>query len=1429
MIRHISIVPLILSNVFATVTFAATFRVPLTVVEGLGQSRHEIVTAGVPLKKGALTEPEQARLLDASGRVLPAYASCCSRWPDGSVKWLLIHCPVDLAGGATAHWTLAAGGPPARPGDRVRVEDGADGVVVTTGPMRFRIGKKGFRFLEQVAIDSNHDGRFDAGEELLRPGAGGSWMDLEHASPHAPQEENWLWDAAGGPRERFSAAPDARDYHVTVEEAGPARAVVAVRGYYRNGPGRKVAPFWVRYTAGAGEAKIVVEHFFAFDGDPQTDFLRALALRLPLKTSSPLATTFGIRGNGRFAVPAGFQEAALFEVVPDRFYTCVPYTADRAVPYRIEGSKAGPKAASPAGDAASTVLHQGVEAGGWVHLEGEGIHLTLAMRDFWQLHPKELRIAPATGDLDIYLWPERGNKVLDLRRRYKDHDDAGHYDLGWYPDEGRGVGKTHELVLDFSGAPPLQTWASAQEPLRAFASPQHYADTGLWGPFATCDPQRFPRWEARMDAGMEWLLRLPSVFHWDGMIDWGDTLFNGYEVAGHDQVKDVPKGSWVLRGYDGWMNNECSFAGAVLLYFLRTGDLRVWRRFERMTQHVMDVDTVHCASNRRVIGGGHRHDEQHWGNYVTGYGTAAEEASQLYFFTGRQSAREMAVKYADWYLDGDWCEWENRIGCLVWAWEVTGDPRYLKALAPEALEQDTYVKSLHRPFFRSHATILGLAHYAAVVPNDWAQTVLRRAARRMIDEDMGNGSGLNLLAIACAQTNDADLRQWLRRFLASHDPYGTPVVDAFDYKKLMPGRAAEVDFEVLQQLVRYPGFGVQNPFGLVSNVLTQYPYAMRALGDGGLTEADRYLADSVYRRKGWGWEWGMRGPKVAPLPGCHFEPIAMDAVANRNPLADPFEEKDRQPCPALRPGDLGFQFEESGPPLRGFLPVRWGTLYPRRVHFPMPSEHDDRNLCGLPFGTMFQCNGIPFDLPDPRRSADGKTILVLQDNQRAVIPAAKTVRRLHFLGHVGRRLSTVQEIGARYRIRYADGTEQAVDLVNMVHFEHVLYWGFSKQARFARNWKLHGGWDGEPFLLHTFTLEAEDRPIREIVVEDGGNHFGFVLLAVTAEVAGEHSPPPLRTVRFGAGEQGAAKNLWKAGGGGGWTDLELELGQGDRQVFSHGRATYRLAVPNGDYDLELEMAGHGGMLGVDVIVGGQLRVKGYCPTHQPAPGSDGFTEVVRFPVRVTDGLLDVALANDAGAGTWFHPAPIRDSRWALWTLNLYPGSRQAPPPLPEIPYGWAERDLQWLPSPWHIEQEATNELARTCLRSRSSRGTFRVDLPPGQYDLDLIVGFRGDRQQGQVPDMNVRLQGHPVLQRFASPPARLAQTLRFPATVKAGQPLELVFSPASRGAEWGINALIVRRAKVLVGRCAGQAVTAGGVDAIESRATEHVPAPAPRR
>jgi hypothetical protein len=205
-----------------------------------------------------------------------------------------------------------------------------------------------------------------------------------------------------------------------------------------------------------------------------------------------------------------------------------------------------------------------------------------------------------------------------------------------------------------------------------------------------------------------------------------------------------------------------------------------------------------------------------------------------------------------------------------------------------------------------------------------------------------------------------------------------------------------------------------------------------------------------------------------------------------------------------------------------------------------------------------------------------------------------------------------------------------------------------------------------------------------------------------------------------------------------------------------------MTAPDGDYDLELAMSGWNGNLGVDLIANGQLRVAAYCPTHQVAPGSPDFTEVVRFPVHVARGTLDLTIANDAGAGTWWHPAPINTSRWALWGLRLLPATRPLPAPLPELAYGFAERDIAWLPQPWGLSEETTLDLARTCLHSRSPKGTFRAAVPAGQYELELVIGYTAARQQGQTPKMNVTLQGQQVLTDFVSPQSKEAKSLKFP-------------------------------------------------------------------
>src|SRR5438105_3088903 len=66
-------------------------RVSLTIEEpsGLKRIAHP-VTSGLPLAEGELRDESHVRLLDDRGQQLPLQTQVLARWPDQSIKWLLL-------------------------------------------------------------------------------------------------------------------------------------------------------------------------------------------------------------------------------------------------------------------------------------------------------------------------------------------------------------------------------------------------------------------------------------------------------------------------------------------------------------------------------------------------------------------------------------------------------------------------------------------------------------------------------------------------------------------------------------------------------------------------------------------------------------------------------------------------------------------------------------------------------------------------------------------------------------------------------------------------------------------------------------------------------------------------------------------------------------------------------------------------------------------------------------------------------------------------------------------------------------------------------------------------------------------------------------------------------------------------------------------
>ena len=100
---------------------ASPDEVALTVREPSGVLREAWpVTSGVPIPQGRLRRARRVALRDAQGPAIPVQAEVLSRWPDGSVRWLLLDFQVDLKPRGTRQLVLSYGpdvqpAQPARP------------------------------------------------------------------------------------------------------------------------------------------------------------------------------------------------------------------------------------------------------------------------------------------------------------------------------------------------------------------------------------------------------------------------------------------------------------------------------------------------------------------------------------------------------------------------------------------------------------------------------------------------------------------------------------------------------------------------------------------------------------------------------------------------------------------------------------------------------------------------------------------------------------------------------------------------------------------------------------------------------------------------------------------------------------------------------------------------------------------------------------------------------------------------------------------------------------------------------------------------------------------------------------------------------------------------------------------------------------------
>ncbi len=650
-----------------------TNRIKLTIENPGGVERKAWpITQGVPFADGDLERGSPVRAVGPDGKALPTQATCLATWNRDLkyVKWLLVDFQADLEADKTGEYFLeyGPGVEAVDPGQGVSAERSEGRLRVDTGGLRldFRLPPRGGQ--PQVAL-------FQRARDFLS----GCWIrkgdDWHDVFRGGPGPYLYLVDTHGEVYDSFRAGPTPR---VVVEEAGPMRVCVCVKGYHASNNGLHLCPYTVRIHAYAGRNDLRIFHTFVFDQDPNAMAFSEVGLFFPLDLGDDLRMGFGGQENAHWA--ERWEEGRFLQ--------------DSDISYQVTRDE------EPFGE--------GEKTRGWASLCGDVASAFVSIRDFWQQYPKGYGLT--RDGIDVKLWPAEyrepvtfdtpwkeqpayfSGQMGDPSARAKDRDEATvkeileryptaplnlksfsgetEEDVRWiesmidkyapgrtasYNDtgtnDGIGAGKTHEFWMRFSGDAISDEEAESlgicvQEPVIAPADPAY-----MWSTMATRDvfggaDPRFEELDRLLDAVTEKVAIEPM--HRARL--WGFWRF-GNMCCSHAGTPPVL--AYLMHpedmSYVGPYNNEADDpCWGLWTQFLRTGDRRFFLAACGHSRAMGEVGICHANPGRpEAVGLVHYHNAHQWSGGYSPSHTVNTALFMHYYFTGEGRMREIALEPAD--------------------------------------------------------------------------------------------------------------------------------------------------------------------------------------------------------------------------------------------------------------------------------------------------------------------------------------------------------------------------------------------------------------------------------------------------------------------------------------------------------------------------------------------------------------------------------------------------------------------------------------------------------------------------------------------------------------------------------------------------------------------------------------------------------------
>jgi exo-rhamnogalacturonan lyase-like protein len=616
--------------------------VQLTVQEPANVARAaDPVTTGVPFAQGALPAGTALALADAAGKAVPVQTRVLAKWPDGSIKWVLVDFQTAaLAAGGEVTYGLVKGAP-ATLAQPIKVSETKNAIIVDTGAMQISLSLEQFELFKSVKI---------GGAEVLAGETAGALH---------------ITDLAG--KVRTSMSGELKDYKLKVVESGPIRTVVRATGEMQaNDKLRLGFTCWYNFYAGqkfvrvffttrnlAGSSHTATDQSSVRDIAYQASVvqrnpknLAVEAVDLVLKTKLT-AKSYVLGGDKPITGALAGKSVKLYQ---DSSSGWTWQVAEKAIrdPRIIENQKFMKSISKPnlpyfeySKNIYSGLLDKkrytgctfrgyktyadgkesgrGERAAGWAQL-GE---TTVGVRYFWQKYPKAFELG-ADGTIRIALWP-------------KDWSSQHVF-------EGR-THKTHELLFAFGDSKPAETFKRFDRRLLATAPNTYYCASGAFNGYLMPENRKeYPRFEDMALTAVKCGVNKNINPSWDSSLEIEREKYDQYGVW---HFGDTSKRG--MRGFGQYLELDIPYCLAV--HFVRTLNRSFFDELEIHERQRQDVP---------AHGGGYGHQKGESSHYYT------TGALFYYYLTGLEHIKQsIKVSHDSFARVGPWHA--RSFGMTMWS------------------------------------------------------------------------------------------------------------------------------------------------------------------------------------------------------------------------------------------------------------------------------------------------------------------------------------------------------------------------------------------------------------------------------------------------------------------------------------------------------------------------------------------------------------------------------------------------------------------------------------------------------------------------------------------------------------------------------------------------------------------------------------------